>query len=174
MADQQPFVLDQLAPARPPRRRWPWLAGGALLALAIAAGGIYFATRGDDTPAKATTAAKPVSSTLAITGTLTLARPGFVWDAAASVCVGQNGYDDISGGVQVVITNPAGVTVAVGRLGDGATVSGPGALAASGCAFPFSVAVPAGLGFYGVEVSHRGRLQYSEADIHRGLALTLG
>lgn len=185
MADQQPFVLDQLAPAqpRPPRRTRRValvVAASAALAVVVTAG-VFLAT-GDRRPAAPAPAPQSTApATLNIIGALTLTLPDFTWDSNttdalgkvhAAVCNGQGGFNDIQGGAQVVVTNASSATVAVDRLSNGVpTIDGD---RATSCVFRFSVAAPAGLGFYGVEVSHRGRLQYSEADVHRGLALTLG
>jgi len=152
------------------------LLAASTLAIVALAGGIFAVTLDGKTPAAPATVVRTTAAprTINISGTLTLARPGFVWDSTTSTCTGQNGYDDIHGGAQVVVTNPAGVTVAIGHLGDGEPMSDPGATIAYGCALPFSVTAPAGLGFYGVEISHRGRVQYGEKDVQQALSLTLG
>lgn len=73
------------------------------------------------------------------------------------------GFDDINQGAGVTIKDPSGKVVAVGELGGGKDI-GDGL----GCSFTFSVKdVPSGLGIYGVEVSHRGLLQYKEAVLKR-------
>jgi hypothetical protein len=54
-------------------------------------------------------------------------------------------------------------------------MQGPGKRCGDACVIPFTVGnVPTGLGFYGIEISHRGRLQHSETDLRHGLDLTLG
>lgn len=123
-------------------------------------------------PAAATSAAPAVR---AIAGTLMLAdADGVAWDATTG-CHGAGGYDDITSGAQVTITDAAGATVGLGKLGGGVMETAAGALTASGCKFPFTVAdVPTGKGFYGVEVSRRGKVQYPEQQVFGALALTIG
>lgn len=97
--------------------------------------------------------------TFTVNGTLSLQNPdGY---SASTTCIGKGGYADIDEGTAVTITDAATATVAIGRLG-------VGRIDDYGCTFGFSVSsVPAGKGFYGIEVSHRGVLKYSEADISK-------
>lgn len=95
--------------------------------------------------------------TFTANGTLTLI--GDEVYSASTTCSGKGGYADIREGTAVTVSDAAGATVALGQLGAGHVDS------SIGCTFPFSVAkVPAGKGFYGIEVSHRGVLKFSEAD----------
>lgn len=83
-------------------------------------------------------------------------------------CVTGGGYSDIKEGAQVVITDEANKTIALGHL-EGGTLDG------ARCVFPFSLPdVPAGHRFYGIEVSHRGRLQYTAEQLAVSLQLTVG
>lgn len=113
-----------------------------------------------------------------INGSITLDLPDFVWDDDSSTCVGTGGYDDIHVGAQTVVTDAAGTTIAVGSIVDDIPQVGDlidGTARATSCVFRFRVQdVPADKGFYGVEVSHRGRLQYPEAEASKELTLTLG
>lgn len=79
------------------------------------------------------------------------------------------GYDDIASGAPVAVKDASGKTVALGELGQGKDVD-------AGCGFSFSVKdVPAGLGIYGIEVTHRGVIQYKEAALKKdGAAMSLG
>ena len=80
-----------------------------------------------------------------------------------------SGYDDIAEGAQVVITDQFGATVAIGELEAGIISMGGTYL------FQFTVRdVPPGKRFYGVEVSHRGRVQYDEAKLRAGPELSIG
>jgi len=83
-------------------------------------------------------------------------------------CVTGGGYDDIREGAQVVVTDASGATIAVGRLGFGSWKRNVG------CVFLFELEVPGGHDFYGIEVSHRGRLQYPAEQLAAPLDLTLG
>ncbi len=83
-------------------------------------------------------------------------------------CRGSGGYDDLREGAQVVVTDATGKSIGIGTLGTGVSNTNI-------CTWEFSVTVPAGGGIYGVEVSHRGKLQYSEADLAgRPLKLSIG
>lgn len=159
-----------------PRRTILFAALGAVLLALAGAGGWYLVQRdnGDDSKPVAV-AATSAPAARVVTGTLTLTdEDGIDWSSSAG-CFGTGGYDDIRGGVQVVITDPAGGTVALGKLDQGkldGTVPGQ---TADLCKFTFAIqGVPAGKGFYGVEVSHRGRVQYPERQLFGALALTLG
>ncbi|MFF0864122.1 hypothetical protein ACFYUV_20355 [Nonomuraea sp. NPDC003560] len=85
------------------------------------------------------------------------------------------GFKDIQEGVQVVVTDAASKTIALAALGPGKMrrPGGPDALDRH-CVFPFAVSAPAGHDFYGVEVSHRGRVQFTAAQVKTPLELTLG
>lgn len=96
-----------------------------------------------------------------------------VKDATAVVkgssCATTGGYADIRRGAQVVVTDASSATIALGQLGYGSWDR------QKGCVFLFTVAdVPAGHRFYGVEVTHRGRLQFSAEQVAEPLALTIG
>ena len=83
-------------------------------------------------------------------------------------CSGLGGYDDIDKGTDVVVKDAAGKTVALGSLKAGKGLDGE-------CAFLFTVNdVPDGLKFYGVEISHRGTVQYTQAQMKKGPTLSLG
>lgn len=74
------------------------------------------------------------------------------------------GYGDIRTGTQVVVTDEHNTTLGVGEL-----------VAAGTCRWTFTVTgVPAGRSFYGVTVSRRGTVQYTEAQLRQPLALGLG
>ena len=105
-----------------------------------------------------------------ITGTLTLLTGGT--GTADQPCLGTGGYSDINAGTQVTISNQSGTVVGVGQLGLG--ISG-GTLNLD-CLFPFTVvAGPADI--YEVEVSHRGNVDFSAAQMTAqgwAVQLTLG
>jgi hypothetical protein len=83
-------------------------------------------------------------------------------------CKGVGGYSDISNGAQVIVTDAAGQTVALGQITDGFN-NYPGH-----CRFKVVVrGVPKGSDFYGIEVTHRGRVQFSAADIAKPVSLSL-
>lgn len=142
----------------------PAVIAGALVLIAATAVTTYLLAR---PPAAA---AKP--KTIEVAGTFTLTDSIGVLNLDDVHCEGMGGYKDIHDGASVVVTDASGRTVAVGALKNG-TLVGEGMTRT--CMFFFNVSsVPAGLSFYGVEVSHRGSIKKAEADLTAMLALTLG
>lgn len=83
-------------------------------------------------------------------------------------CAGSDGYDDLKAGAEVVVSDSSGKTIAVGSVTDSAA---HGAV----CLLTFEVAkVPSGKNFYGIEVTHRGVVKYSEKEMKAGPVLTIG
>lgn len=122
-----------------------------------------------ESPAAASTSAPPVR---AVAGTLII-YDSFTWSSETG-CVGTGGYDDIHAGTQVVITDSAGVPIALGKLDEGELEGRVPGVISDICRFTFSISqVPTGKGFYGVEVGHRGGVQYSEQEIFGALSLTV-
>lgn len=115
----------------------------------------------------------PALQAFAISGAITLGSTDYDSEADGS-CVGTGGYDDLQPGGQVVVTDPAGTTVAVGQITDGQVEEDDNGI--HSCRLTFQVTdVPAGKKFYGVEVTNRGRLQYSEDEVQRThLELSIG
>lgn len=98
-------------------------------------------------------------------------RPDGWGGAAGARCeTGSGGaFSDLRPGAQVVVSDAAAKTLALGELGPGRQ-DGIG-----GCVFAFTVKnVPSGQQFYGVEVAHRGRVQYPAEQLAKPLTLTLG
>jgi hypothetical protein len=125
-----------------------WLAVAVAAAL-LAAGGVYLLVR---------------PTTFDAQGALRLQDP----ETIRARCAGQGGYVDIRIGAQVVVTDADEKTVGIGRL-DASANKG------LYCEYSFTVRdVPAGLDFYGVEVSKRSRVQYSEEQLRAGVTLSLG
>lgn len=89
-------------------------------------------------------------------------------------CTGDGGYDDLHAGATVTVTDADGSVVALGSLGSGRLQSDGSAFPP--CVFPFTVSdVPAGFGFYGVEVSHRGSVPVTGEEAAAGyVRLTIG
>jgi hypothetical protein len=73
------------------------------------------------------------------------------------------GYGDITTGTEVTLTDDSGKVISVGQL-----------MGASACKWTFTLAdVPAGGKFYGITISHRGTLHYTEAQLRQGVHLSL-
>jgi hypothetical protein len=116
-------------------------------------------------PAAATTTTRP-----SMTGILTLHDPDAAYQYG-DVCSGTGGYDDVDAGASVVVTNEQGTVIGTGSLGLGSASPG------GDCVFNFTVAgLPEGR-FYGVEVSHRGKVTFSREQLEQdgwNVELTLG
>lgn len=118
--------------------------------------------------------------TFAASGSLSLSDPDGVYVATDAMapgapCQGSGGYDDLRPGAQVVVTDDAGKVLAVGRLDAGATDDSKAYTSPyyRHCVLPFTVSkVPAGEDFYGVQITHRGVVQKSEAEMRDPVALT--
>lgn len=109
-----------------------------------------------------------------ITGTLELADTSAYGNGILAVggsCWGTGGYSDITAGATVTLTDEAGTILASTSLGEG---SGTASL----CTFDFTLeGVPDTAKFYSVQVSRRGQVTNSHADMVADgwtFALTLG
>lgn len=94
-------------------------------------------------------------------------------------CVPQSGYNDISTGAQVVISNASGEKIALGSLESGTLANGPGgeAFIQSVCQFAFTVDdVPDEGKIYSVHIGNdnRGEQSFTQNDLRVGVSLTLG
>lgn len=179
------ITLAAVMPVNPPppkRGATIWLVVAGLVVAAGVGGGFgYLATRPrTTTPVAAVTSTPPPTfhtaapvqppATFPVAGLFSL----YDDDAHFRVgkgCEGDGGFADIHVGTQVVVT-AGGETVGLGEL-----IGGTGAKVGSHvvCRWAFFIAaVTAGKRFYAVEISHRGQVQYSEADVQQDLVLTLG
>lgn len=169
-----PPTFTPLAPTPPPapgRRVWPFVAAIAVLAVALA-GVLIWPHLNSDKPAKPVASAAPAAAaTFSVTGTVSL-RAGQFITVESNGCRGQDGYDDIEMGASVTITDANGTVVGVGQIN---SLNNDGGMAGT-CDLSFQVdGVPAGKGFYGVEVSHRGSVKEPEAELKAGsVQLTIG
>lgn len=149
-------------------RRTALLAVGVALVLAGCSSGSTPTTTSRST-SKTTAHA---SSTIAMRGTLQFLAiyPGMSMIGTDS-CTGMNGYNDITEGAEVVVSDDSGATLAITNLGPGV----PGkAFIFEGCKFAFTASVPSGHRFYGITVSHRGTVKFTEQQMTVGPALHLG
>jgi hypothetical protein len=93
-----------------------------------------------------------------LTGTMTLVDPDGFSNSVG--CEGSGGYDDISFGTDVRVSNGEGELIGTGSLGLGSEEEGL-LEGESVCVFEFEVADLPNEDFYEIEVSHRGGLTYS-------------
>lgn len=147
-----------------------------LMVLAACGPGATASTAPTAGPTAQPTAA-PTATVHQISGTFTL---GHLEDQVFSdtSCRGAGGYDDIGPGTQVVVKDDTDRTVATGSLvwkeNKALTSSGP---FIGVCVFGFDLENVPDAPFYSIEVSHRGALTYSRADLESRqwfLELTLG
>jgi hypothetical protein len=121
----------------------------------------------------------PSPSTRTITGTMTIQGWPSGWNVGLECHGGslsRRGWDDLTPGAQVVVTDSSGKTVGVGilRLGNVRADSELGE-PFKVCAMPFEVTdVPTGDRFYGVEVGRRGKVQFEDAQLGIPIHLTIG
>jgi hypothetical protein len=88
-------------------------------------------------------------------------------------CAAKSGYDDVQEGTEVVISDAAGTTLAVGQLEAGKVVRSEAGF--NVCEFRFQVSgVPGGHSTYRVEISDRGDFHYNQDEMTRGVVLYLG
>jgi hypothetical protein len=74
------------------------------------------------------------------------------------------GYSDIGDGTEVTLTDDAGKVLSVGQLSS-----------AGGCLWNFTLPdVPVGGKFYGITISHRGTVHFTEKELRAGVTLSLG
>lgn len=156
------------------RNRWKALAGAGVLAAGVAGVVLTNAWGTDKTP--------PVveAKVFVVNGTVTVTADSLSSEQTMDgSCVTGNGYDDVRTGAQVTVRDDASKVVALGALTEGHVTEQftEGALIgyAYKCTFKFAVTgVPEGHAIYSVEVSHRGELHYSRADLNPWLKLTIG
>lgn len=175
MSDPYATTAPGLRP-RKRRRTGRYVLLGLAIATALAGSvGLAYAM-GWGLAGDRTEAAAPATSAATVTayGQMQLSLGGFAWNRSPEQCWGHKGYDDIREGAPVTITDPNGKVIALGKLLPGKPqVSGD---RATGCLLRFEVdGVPAGLKFYGVEVSHRGSVKFPEDELTgKGVTLSLG
>lgn len=145
------------------RKRWlsgPVLGFAAAVLLLVVGVGVYFGVN-------ALTKDKP----FVVTGTLQLNGASSITTSSLPMgfaCAGIRGYGDIGPGSSVTIKNESGTLLAKGAIdssrGDDTS-----------CILAFKVFdVPAGARFYKLEISHRGEMSYTEAEVKQGVDVSLG
>ena len=107
------------------------------------------------------------TSSIHVSGTVTLVDEG-VTRFKDQPCSGTGGFADLRNGAEVLITDSTGAYLTVAYL-----ESGHGVALSNNCVFSFSTKVPAGLGMYGVKVTHRETKPVSEEQLHSPLRFTV-
>ena len=80
-----------------------------------------------------------------------------------ATCYGTGGYDDMSAGTQVIVSDQDGTTIGTSQLSGGEIVDAATNVVPT-CEWTFEVPVEEAK-FYDIEVSHRGSLQFSHEDM---------
>lgn len=137
------------SPVRP-RSPWPWLIGVLCGAVALCLVPVVIAV------VAAFPGTTTVTGDVTVTGNTSASLSG-----SGGSCYTYGGYDDIAYGTTVTVRDPADAIVAIGSLDAGTAESGS-------CVFDFTVPDVPESSFYSVEVSKRGPLTYSSADIENG------
>ena len=122
------------------------------------------------TPPATTAAAPTPPELLNISGSFDLFDDGKRWKVGQD-CEGSGGYSDIHVGTQVIVTSN-GEIVGKGVL-LGGTARRKGTHVSCGYEL-LLLGVPAGRGFYKIEVGHRGGLVFTERELAEDLSLSLG
>ncbi len=120
-------------------------------------------------------------ATLKVSGSITVTADSLSSEQAmGGACVTDDGYSDITDGAQVTVEDSTGKAIALGTLQAGhvSELFGPGTAVegmAYRCVFGFTVNdVPAEEKIYSVEVSHRGKVNFTREKLNGPIALTLG
>jgi hypothetical protein len=156
-------------------RRFAWSGIGLSVTVTILtiAGGIYLVTR--SSPAASSNSSTASSSApTTVSGSLSLHDPdSFSGLSSGTACEGSNGYNDITQGAQVTVSDNSGSILAVSSSGMSAgTADGSG-----NCVFSFTIDNVPYSQFYQFQVSHRGQLAYSYQQLSSDnfqIATTLG
>lgn len=138
-------------------------------ALLFACGGNADDKGQSDTPSP--TPLPTISGTMSITGAWKDELSSYVpWEG--TVCRGTGGFDDIREGAQVVVRDETDSIIGTSRLGAGVAVNvrtypdSFGIIYASAdCQFPFEVTEVPTAKFYSIEVTHRGGVTFSPAEL---------
>lgn len=164
----------------PKPRRFAWrlldIGIGVVVAAAVVVGVVFF-VRSSSKPEVKT---PPPPATFTLNGAITVNADAVSSDqVVGGSCASATGYDDVQSGAQVTVTDAAGKVVAVGALQAGLVSElfdkEPLRGFASRCSFGFKVlGVAGGQDIYSVEVSHRGEVRFSRAQLDKPISLTLG
>lgn len=95
-----------------------------------------------------------------------------VTGTAGTRCTASAGYNDVSEGTEVVISDDGNSTLTITTLDAGVLGSSTSSGTIDACEFSFTATVPT-VDFYGIQISHRGIVKFTQAEISSA-ELTLG
>lgn len=102
-----------------------------------------------------------------VRGGIVLAKDDYAIEGTR--CAGRGGFDDIAPGAQVRITDRDGTLIGLGAITEGVVTDSDNGKLRDACLMFWRVDdVPRFQQFYGVEVSHRGIIQATEAELLGG------
>jgi hypothetical protein len=160
-------------PPKPRRQVLPWvIAGVALLVAGVAA--VFALTRGGSGGPKQSPVAVHSPKTITVHGALVLNGPISFGSEGSDMCGGLAGYNDVIAGAQVVVYDAAGKQLVVAALPAGTQGDNYFGNPLRQCWFTIDIpGVPAGVGPYSIEVTHRGKIPFEESKAY-DVEMTLG
>jgi hypothetical protein len=137
--------------AQPPwlRRNLQWVIAAAVVVVILVAGGVVLATH---------TTNETIKGTMFIDVSTSDPSEANFTTSGVSGCGGTGGYSDLTSGASVTVTNPSGKVIATGFLGNGDYI-------AVSCGFRFRITGVPKEKFYGIEISHRGVVDFSLKEV---------
>jgi hypothetical protein len=141
------------------------------------------ASQASSTAAAASSAVtSPVASssspaTFTVHGSITLVGPysNSATNTPGEVCTPVPGYNDLSPGAAVTLSDPQGHVVATGALQAGVVVESQTGNGHPDCRFVFEIDdVPADLTLYGFTIGHRSTIELPRSEVATEVLLTLG
>lgn len=142
--------------------RGKWIVLVVPVALVVACGSSS-ASSSSSNGSPATVTASPTPKNDVLGGTLELTADSDGVTVDAGTCAGTGGYSDIDSGTSVVLTNEDGTVIDTTSLLPG-TPKNPGDANVT-CDFTFTFGPIPKAKFYSVEVSHRGKITESAAEL---------
>jgi hypothetical protein len=151
-------VSPPIAPMEPtaPPGKLRWVVGCVAAVVALVAVASVLMPKGIEGRAV-------MPDTITVAGIVTLTdNEGFVGHSSGGTCAGTGGYDDLALGTSVTVYDGGSAIIGGGYV-NAATYNG------NACVLAFEIPeIPAGKGFYQVEISHRGKISEDEKNVELG------